>query len=224
MDMSANILGSLALSTFSAMSSQVVSGESSEKTAENGAPLTVDAQAAMGDKTDAKLEKIKEEIKKAAVLPSSDEIVSKYGITKAEAQQVLAEACMEVATDAGGSLEQITQTASDMYLMAEMSDTKAFETFDATELIKAQLAKDNAEKEKALSAEDVSQKYDIPLEQAQSVLDTMNKDKEGSTSSITAADLSAEPTYSISNGANGQFAISLNNSCPFALSTIAYSA
>lgn len=226
MDMPANILGTLALSAFSAMSSQEVSSEPNEKAAESGAPLTVDAQRVMGDKTDAKLERIKEEIKKAAVLPSSDEIVSKYGVTKAQAQQVLSEVCMEIATDAGGSLEQITQTANNMYMLAEMSDSKVFKTFDATELMQGESTQDQdqVQEEKTLSAEDVSQKYDITLEQAQGVLDTIKRDEEGSNSAITTTDLSAMPTYSISNSTNGQFSISLNNSCSFALSTVAYSA
>lgn len=221
MDMSAIILGSLSSST-----STIASGASSkspETTTESDAPLTVDPSKVRTNNTDAKLDKIKEEIKKMAVLPSSDEIVEKYGITKAQAQQVLAEVCMEIATDAGGTPEQVTQMASNMYLMAEMSNAEPFETFDTSEILKGAFAQDQADDKKALSTEEVSEKYGITLEQAQLVLDGMKKDDEDSAYCATAYDLSAEPTYSINNGRDGQFNISLNT-CSLALSTINYGA
>lgn len=221
MDMSAIILGSLSSSTLTLASG--ASSESPETTTGSSATLTVDPSEVRTNKTDAKLDKIKEEIKKMAVLPSSDEIVSKYGITKAQAQQVLAEVCMEIATDAGGTPEQVTQMASNMYLMAEMSDAEPFETFDASEILKGAFAQDQADDEEILSAEEVSEKYGITLEQAQTILDGMKNDDEDSAYCATAYDLSAEPTYSINNGMNGQFNISLN-SCSLALSTVAYSA
>jgi len=222
MDMSAIILGPLSSSTFSTIASGV-SSESPKTTTGSSAPITIDPSEVRTNNTDAKLDKIKEEIKKMAVLPSSDEIVSKYGITKAQAQQVLAEVCMEIATDAGGTPEQVAQMASDMYMMAEMSDAEPFKTFDASEILKGAFAQDQANDEKALSAEEVSEKYGITLEQAQTILDVMKKNDEDSAYCATAYDLSAEPTYSINNSGDGQFNISLN-SCSFALSTVAYSA
>ena len=221
MSLSISSLSAFPLQEFPTVSSKEgskePSGDTSLKVQASGGPLGV-----MEDKADAKLARIKEEIKKMAVLPSSDEIVSKYGITEVQAQQVLAEACMELATEVGTSPEQVTKMANDMYLMAEMFGTEAFETFDATKVLNGALAEEQTDEGKDLSAEEVAQKYDISLNQAQAVLDEIDKDDD-SVSSPTASDLSAKPAYSVNGDLAGTCTISLNNTCSFALSTVSYS-
>lgn len=222
MDMTACIRGFFSSSAFPTIPLKEALGGKTEQNAKNDAPNIIDSSGSLTDNADAKLDKIKEEIKKMAVLPSTDEIVAKYGITKEQAAQVLAEVCLEVATEAGGTPEQIAKTASGMYLIAEMSDSEIFETFDTEKIIKEALEEQKADDEKDLSAQQIADKYDISLQQAQAVVDTIEKEDEESTSSITVSDLSAESTYSIRSGSSGKYVISTNNSSSLALSTVSY--
>jgi len=220
MSLSINSLNTFSFPDFPAAPSKEASGDIPLNAQASGTSLE-----SATDKADAKLEKIKEEIKKSPVLPSTDALVEKYGITKQQAQQVLSEVCMELSTDVGGTPEQVTKTALNMYMLAEFSDSEVSETMDTEKIIKDDLAQKAAKDEKALSSEQIADKYDIPLNQAQAVLDGIDKDEDpSSSSSATVSDLSANPTYSIQNNLSGSCTISLNNGSSLALSTVSYSA
>lgn len=222
--MSVDSVGTFSLSALPSASSKDVN-TSLLKKMEVDTSAAKDSSAIPADKADAKLEKIKAEIKGSPILPSTEKIVAKYGITTDQAEKILSEVCMERATDAGGGPEQVTKTANDMYLIAELSDSEVFETIDIEKLLKGAEEQEKKDDAKALSANQIADKYDITLEQAQAVLDGIKKEEENSSdsSSATVEDLSAKPTYSIQCGSFGS-TISLNNSCTLALSTVSYSA
>lgn len=222
MDMTAGILGIFSSSAFSIGPLNGISGGHLKQKTGNDASNIKDPSEILTKNSDVKLDKIKEEIKKLAILPSSDEIASKYGITAEQAKQVLAEVCIEVATDAGGTPEEIAQTASNMYLVAEMSDSEIFETFDIEKILKKSLEQQETDDEKDLSAQEIADKYDITIPQAQAVIDGIEKDDEHSASSITASDLSAESTYSVHSGSAGTYIVSTNNSGSLVLSTVSF--
>lgn len=219
MSMSVNSLDTSSLSTIPTVSSKETLDSSSLKT------LAFDIFSEfVAGKSDAKLEKIKEEIKKAAVLPSVEEIVSKYGITTEQAQAVLSEVCMERATEAGGTPEQIVKTATNMYLLAEISDAKAFESVDIEKIMEDVSEQEETDDENILSAQQIADKYDVSVAQAQAVLDRIEKEEENSSYSKIATDVSADPTYSILGGSSGSPVVSIKNSSLPVLSTVSYSA
>jgi hypothetical protein len=201
-----------------------------EKSAKEDASEIGDVSGAVAgaaeEKDDAKLAKIKEEIKRAPVLPSTEKIVARYGITTAQAEKVLAEACLEVATNAGGTPEQVTKTANGLYLMAEISDSDVVEVLDVAKLLKEAAAK----KEEA-SAKKIAEENDITLEQAQEIIaqGETNEDDTASSGAIAGAsvngDLAASSTYSVSNGgSSGSHAVSISNRSLSCVSTVSYRA
>lgn len=195
----------------------------------------IDAASAAAEKKNAKLEQIKEEVRNAPVLPSSDKIAEKYGIPKAQAEIVLSQISLERATDAGGSPEQVVETATEIYMMAELSDSKMEDLFDVSEILRASAVK----KEEETSAKELAEKNDITLEQAQEIINEGENNEESSSSfaSLTSSlaslssasdkknDSSDISTYSVSTGnSSGSYKISTNSSSTATAFTVSYGA
>ena len=244
MSMSVNSVSASSLLNFPTASSKGAAKSSRAEVAEGdmATSTAADEVAASAEaKKNAKLAKIKEEIKQSPVMPSTEKIVAKYGITSEEAAQVLSEACLEVATNAGGSPEQVTKLANAMYLLAEVSDSDVVEVLDISKLLKGAAAKKGAEssseQDEGLSAQQIADKYDVPIEKAQEMVAQIEKSGEGSSSSSLSTvdsvspessangDLAIGSTYSVSNsGLSGPHGVSINNNFPPCISTVSYSA